>query len=281
MEGRAKQMVSLWLMSSFLELVFAQSLWAQTEGSTVCINAIRSFLMSDGLAPCAQCHSKNAGAVAPKWMASETAFQGVWGLGEDSNEDVTRNIVIAKAESQEVPHGGGKVFEPQRLDQIKYGLQELIKMQCLSLTATKKLGESLTVQLPYFTNVVRRFESLVGPESSAVRELNTYGIQLGRGDYKVNPNSRFIINPGTASILERVIQMACQELVQQRAWSAMEGEVWLKELGGFIREATGIPQLNALRESGAITTQFKDQSQAERAVLSCAVVLRSEKFLIP
>jgi hypothetical protein len=281
MEGRIKWLVSGWLVSTFLDLMFPQTVWAQTEGGSVCTKAIRSFLTSDGLAPCAQCHSKNAGAVAPKWMASEAALQGIWSLGEGKNEDHARNIILAKAQSKDVRHGGGKNFEPERIEQIKSGLQELIKIQCLSLAATKKIGESLIIKLPYFTNVVRRFEALVGLDSSAVRELNTYGLQLGRGDFKVNPNSRLMINPGTASILERVIQMACQDLAQQRAWAPMEGEMWKKELAAFIREATGIPSLNAVRESGMITSYFKDLSQSERAVLSCAVVLRSEKFLIP
>lgn len=281
MGDRVKVARSWCLVGVFIALVSPGTAWSQAEGSSVCTQAIKSFLTSDGLVPCAQCHSKNAGTVAPKWMASEAAFQGVWSLGDGKNEDQARNIILAKAESKDVRHGGGKIFEPEHIEQIKAGLQELIKIQCLSLPATKKIGESLTIKLPFFINVVRRFESLVGMESNAVKELNTYGLQLGRGDFKINPNSRLIINPGTASILERVIQMACQDLVVQRSWASMEGEVWKKELAAFIREATGIPPLNAVREAGMITNYFMELSQPERAVLSCAVVLRSEKFLVP
>jgi hypothetical protein len=213
-------------------------------------------------------------------MASANAVFITWNGKLDSNTSAEENIFVAKAQNPQTPHGGGKAFPETTIATLRSEISDLMTAGCLPVHDISGESNLSKPSVPFYTNLRKRFVALVGEDSAAVSEISQYALQLGRADFRVAQNSRFTLNPATASIIERVVVKGCQELTVQKGWAALPEKKWLNSFANFIASTVGLPLGNAYSEATLLNQHFSRYSAEQKALLSCSIVLRSERFLL-
>jgi hypothetical protein len=244
-----------------------------------CTTKITQFLEIPEMQVCAACHRDGSTIPAPKWSSSPASFIPLWNSHLERNISPIDNILIQKAFQSGVIHAGGKSFPAETKDQIADGLERLGHLSCINFNE-KKDTRIRAPFLPKFGRFRNRIVSMVGEDSAAIMELGTYGKKLGAFDYKTKQSSTLQVDFSTAPILERIIALTCQQITNERNWRTTFDKNGSTILGEFITEATGIGNEAARLEAERIHTHILNSGNKEVEIASCAVVLRSEAFLL-